>query len=64
MKTSNSDIRDNIKKLDNVYAGVQNYLRDLQMDKDVNTPTFKFTLMHPYNSKENTKVTIRFTYFP
>ena len=64
MKTSNSEIRDNIKKLDNVYAGVQNYLRDLQMDKDVNTPTFKFTLMHPYNSKENTKVTIRFTYFP
>ena len=64
MKTSNSDIRDNIKKLDNVYAGVQNYLRDLQMDKDVNTPTFKFTLMHPYNPKENTKVTIRFTYFP
>jgi hypothetical protein len=64
MKTSNSDIRDNIKKLDNVYAGVQNYLRDLQMDKDVNTPTFKFTLIHPYNPKENTKVTIRFTYFP
>ncbi len=63
-KSSNLEIRDNAKKLHDVYLGVQEYLRDLIRTGSSNRPTlFKFKLIHPFNAKRNTKVTIPFTYF-
>ena len=63
-KGFNNDIRDNTKKIDMVYAGVQEYLSDLQLNKDVTSPVYRFTLIHPYDTKKNVKVTIRFNYLP
>lgn len=63
-KSSNLEIRDNANKLHDVYLGVQEYLRDLIRTGSSNRPTlFKFKLIHPFNAKRNTKVTIPFTYF-
>lgn len=61
--STNKDIRDNAKKLHDVYVGVQEYLRDLiRSGNSQRDMLFKFKLIHPFDSKKNTNVTIRFDY--
>lgn len=61
--SKNSDIKDNIRKLNDMHAGVQNYLYGLGQGNSVQPPVFKFTLKHPYDTKKNADVLIRFNYF-
>jgi len=63
-KAKNSNINECLKQIDTIYSGVQKYLQDLQLDKDVTPPVYKFTMLHPYDAKKNVKVTIRFDYLP
>jgi hypothetical protein len=61
--STNKDIRDNAKKLHDVYVSVQEYLRDLiRSGSSQRDMLFKFKLIHPFDSKKNTNVTIRFDY--
>lgn len=62
-KSTNKDIQDNVRKLHDVYVGVQEYLRDLiRSGNSRRNMLFKFKLIHPFDSKKNTNVTIRFDY--
>lgn len=63
-KSSNLDIQNNVKKLHDIYTGVQQYIIDLirtNGNKRLIT-TFRIKLVHPYDSKKNTNVTIKFDY--
>lgn len=62
-KTKNSNLKDNLNKLDSMHVGVQNYLGNLYQGNSVQPPVFKFILKHPYDKEQNVKVNIHFNYF-